>query len=350
MTDAERDRNHERWLTKVGEDQQQLQKLITSGKLSVTRQLIMLWTLDRSRFESLQQLLNSLPPGAMQEFALYWFSYSTDAYCRDPPADDALLATATELARLARSLGSLTRLYLLHTPHSIATSILATCSGLECASNSSPLVRANVRSPFSTTQTLRYLSLDNIVFESTESINTFCRVITTSSLEKVTLSKVFFLRQQHEEQVSTTLAACNTLTHFAYPDGASSSFCDHFCQTLSDNFDTKLVHLWLEYGSGPFKRQMVLKGDVGFSTTAVDAEIENKIRYLLKLNVQRQTCPPLFEAIGMAETDANRKQCLVKAFEAVDIPVVVEYITANQSNMIELIQRLGRSRKRERED
>ena len=34
--------------------------------------------------------------------------------------------------------------------------------------------------------------------------------------------------------------------------------------------------------------------------------------------------------------------CLIKAFEAVDNPVLFEYLTANADNLIELIQRLGR--------
>ena len=88
----------------------------------------------------------------------------------------------------------------------------------------------------------------------------------------------------------------------------------------------------------------------GPAVSQVDMAIVNKIRNLLTLNVQRTTSPPLFAAIGDAETDSTRKQCLVKALEAVDIPVVFEYITANQQNLIEMIQRLGRSRKRQRED
>ena len=40
----------------------------------------------------------------------------------------------------------------------------------------------------------------------------------------------------------------------------------------------------------------------------------------------------------------------MEALEAVDVPIVFEYITANENNLIELIQRLERSRKRQRED
>ena len=90
--------------------------------------------------------------------------------------------------------------------------------------------------------------------------------------------------------------------------------------------------------------------DVVYSYPGPDGEtygfepaIVTKIRDLLKWNVQRRTCPPLFAAIGNAETDAMRKHCLVKAFEAVDIPVFFEYITAKENNLIALIQRLGRS-------
>ena len=54
--------------------------------------------------------------------------------------------------------------------------------------------------------------------------------------------------------------------------------------------------------------------------------------------------------MGKAETDAKRNYYLVKIVEAVDIPIVFEYISTNQSSMMELIQRLGSCRKRQRQD
>ena len=95
--------------------------------------------------------------------------------------------------------------------------------------------------------------------------------------------------------------------------------------------------------------QLELRGDQG-EASGIDTAIVTKIRNLLKWNVQRKTCPPLFAAIGNAETDAERKQCLMEALNAVDIPVLFEYMTTNENNLIALIQRVGRSRKRQRED
>ena len=75
----------------------------------------------------------------------------------------------------------------------------------------------------------------------------------------------------------------------------------------------------------------------------------SKIRDLLQLNVQRKTCLLLIAAADNAVTDARRKQCL-EAFEAVDLSVVFESIRSNHYNVISSIQRLRRSRKRQRED
>ena len=84
-----------------------------------------------------------------------------------------------------------------------------------------------------------------------------------------------------------------------------------------------------------------LVGDHG-TARGMDAATEANIRNLLKWNVQRKSSPPVFAAIGNAETDVRRMRCLVKAIEAFDNPVLFEYLTANEDNLIELIQRLGR--------
>ena len=127
-----------------------------------------------------------------------------------------------------------------------------------------------------------------------------------------------------------------------YTSGASPLLSQHYCEALSKNFDdTKLELLRLEGNSV----RIDLHGDVG-EASGIDTTVVAKIRK----NVQRQTCPPLFAAFGSADTDSKRKQCLVEALEAIDILVVFDYITANQNNLIALIQRMGRTRKRQRED
>ena len=154
----------------------------------------------------------------------------------------------------------------------------------------------------------------------------------------------------HHAELATTVAHNKTLVKFEYLNGTSPSFCDDYAAALSTYFETKLEQLRL-YRREP-DRDLLYNGTPGHQGRArgFDEAIAAKIRNLLKWNVQRKTCPPLFAAIGNAETDAKRKQCLVDAFEAVDIPVVFEYITANGNNLITLIQRLGRCRKRQREE
>ena len=150
---------------------------------------------------------------------------------------------------------------------------------------------------------------------------------------------------------------------------ADPFFCDQYCAALVNNPGTKLERLRLrhkdidsdiededdseveddldeeendqEEAAEPkpdvSERNLDLHGNHG-RASGFDSAILAKVENLLKWNVQRRTCPPLFAAIGSAETDASRKQCLVEALEAVDIPVVFEYIMANENNLIELIQ------------
>ena len=179
---------------------------------------------------------------------------------------------------------------------------------------------------------------------NSELIKAFCFGLETSSLETLFLQGLCF-RPEQEAQVVTALARHKTLVHFGYrySTGPSPTFCDNYCVELSKNIDTKLERLNLYHFA---QVELVYDGIHGHGhADGVDGAIATKIRNLLTCNVQRKTCPPLFAAIGSVETDIQRKYCLVEAFEAVDIPVAFEYITANQDNLIELIQRLGRSRK-----
>ena len=63
----------------------------------------------------------------------------------------------------------------------------------------------------------------------------------------------------------------------------------------------------------------------------------------MKLNFQRRTSLPLFAAIGNANTDAKLKQCMVEAFESVDLSMLFEHITTHKNNLISLIHQLGRN-------
>ena len=156
-----------------------------------------------------------------------------------------------------------------------------------------------------------------------------------------------FIHADEEVEVAMTLACCKTLVHFEY-SGLCPSFCVQYCAALSNNVDSKLEKLRLHCEP---KVRLYIDGELlDGPTYGIEPANVAKIRNLLKLNVRRTTTAPLFAAIGDAESDAKRKQCLVEAFEAVDIPLAFEYITTNQHNLIELIQRLGRSRKRQRED
>ena len=145
--------------------------------------------------------------------------------------------------------------------------------------------------------------------------------------------------------MATILARSKTLVHFDLRDKYTLSppNFNQFCAELSINFDTELEELRLDGYCSRYIRRLDLHGDQG-TVMGIGAAIENKIRNMLKCNVQRRTCAPLFAAIG--KTNSKRKRCLVEAFGAADIPVVFEYITTNENNLISLIQQPQASERR----
>ena len=338
---AEAARNHQRWLEQ-GRDKLQLALRILrrKGTLRIVRQVFILLTLEPAILESVRQAWNELPPESTHVCDLSLIPSINDRFCLSPPSDEALLATATELAYIFAS--SIDSLCLSYTTASMTSVFLAACPRLNRLRLAAcPLTTRHVQSMVSI-KTLRTLVVQNL--DLSVLADNFFLEIKSSTVEVLSLPGVSF-RPDYEEQVAKTLARDNTLVEFSAR--VSPSFCHHYCEALSNNVETKLEQLSLLFSN--FGGQLDLRGGKG-TVRGVDPAIGAKIRNLLKLNVQRKTCPPLFVAIGNAETDEKRKQCLVEAFHAVDIPVVFEYVTANQNNLIELIQRLGRSRKRQREN
>ena len=349
MEEARRARRHERWLEEGREFLQEHLQNISQDRDNIfysTLQELMLLTLERHLLESVLHTLSNLPPGTIQGLSLHLHHLRANRDCRNPPSNQALLVTATQLAHALRSISSL-RLF--DATATIAPSYFETFSRLESMElGSCSLDSAIMQSIFSIT-TLRKLSIRSptglSAFLNSESITAFCVGIkTTSSLEEMTMHDFVLPTGQEAQEVAMTLARSKTLVRLTY-FGASGPFFTSFCVALSNNFNTKLERLRFDHGH----EELDLRGEHG-TVSGVEAVMEAKIRNLLKWNVQRTTCPPLFAAIGHAETDGTRKQCLVEALEAVDIPVVFEYITANQNNLIGLIQRLGRCRKRQRKD
>ena len=352
---AQRAQQHEDWLKRrCIHLEKQLQRLSEqleqSGQFRIDDELIMLLTLVPSLLESLPQQLQALPEGVIQELNVD-LTKSGFYRRRNTPSKEALLATASELANIVSNIDSIRRLDLSSSTSSMTSLFLTACPRLDYVDlDSCPLVTEHLQSLFAI-KTLRSLKLHQVTLPK-KSIKAFCLGMENSSLESLTMYEVV-MRPKHEKQVARALARSKTLITFYYQQESQEgpSFVDYFCKTLSNNFDSKLerLELYLETMPGTLDFGLDLDGDDG-TVGDIDPAIAAKICNLLKWNVQRKTCPPLFAAIGNAETDDKRKECLVEAFAAVDFPVVFEYITSNQNNLIELIQRLGRSRKRQRED
>ena len=349
MDEAQLARKHELWFTEGRDDlQNQLQNIEQAWSLCISLKLLMILTLDRSLFESLQEALDNLQTGTMDElrFSLNLFRWDNACDdCRNPPSDEALLTTATELFRIADGVDSI-NVVLSYASTGFASSVLAACSRLTSISLvSCCLATTNLQAIFSIT-TLRYLDFRQSSFSDSEAINAFCLGLEASSLQSLYMLNSSF-RPEQEAQAATSLARSKTLVCFTHIGRARPSFLNRYCVALANNFDTKLEQLDIAAGNA----SICLYRNGGLDTaTGIDTATVVKIRNLLKWNRQRQACPPLFASIDNAETDATRKQCLVEALEAVDTPVLFEYITANENNLIELIQRLGRSRKRQRDD
>ena len=341
---AQRARKHEKWLKEGRVNLQQQPRRFKGDHvrlLKVTRQLLMLLTLEPHLLQFLHQRLQALPSGSKLDLCLDFCVSPSDQDCQDPPDDEALDATAMELALIVSSLESVCRLDLKNATAFIMQVFLTACPRLQHLGLVDCLAPEAVVQDILSIKSLTKVTMYRTDFPSSESINAFCRGIESSSLTSLVMNWVSF-SPEHSAQVATTLARSNSLVNIIYlaRAGESRSFFDDYCAALSNYFDTKLE--WLSLCHGEKMRWLELGRDENFAR-GIDAAMAAKIRYLLELNVQRKTCPPLFAAIRDADTDTERKQCLVEALETVDIPVVFEYITANQNNLIELIQRLGRS-------
>ena len=345
-------RNHKVWLA-GGRNylKQQLRRITTKQQnyLSLSRQLVLLLTLERSLLNWLLQTLRALPPGTMQECRLNLSSQtSTNSACLVPPSDEAVQETLTELAQFMGTMESFTGIVFEETSATVMNLFLAVCSRLEklhfesCNVLTTDQLEGIVRTTFSMT-TLRQLLIRNANFASSDAIDAFCYGLDAVSLEHLELDAVSF-KPEHGEQVGRALARCSSLVHFQYEHVFNTpQLFTAYCMALSRNAETKLERLLL----GRWGYSIDLQGDRGVSE-GVDATAMQDIRRLLGVNVQRKTCGPLFAAIGDAQTDEARKRCMVKAFSEVACPILFEYISSNQYNLIVLIQQLGRSRKRKR--
>ena len=333
---------HEQWLRRSRQRFQLcLQRVVEERLLWITQCLLILLTLERALMESLREFLETMDPQSLDCLRLDLEPSTTDGDCLNPPSNEALIATATQLAHMMNRFDSFKTLNLSHVNSSITTSLVAACLRIEAVLIlDCPLVTASVRSILSI-KTLRVLHIAEAQLPNLDSADAFCAGIEASSLKELTLFCVAF-RPEHDAQLATTLARSKTLVEFIYI-AESQLFCVQYCAALI-TADTKLERLNL------VGRKVILT--IGHSishrwTVGVDATTEADMRHVLRLNAemsaQRETCGPLFVAISDAQTDMARKQCLVAGFLAAGCPLTFEYIRSNHHNVISLIQQLGRT-------
>ena len=204
--EAELARKHEAWLQEGRESlQRDIKRLSRSGWFFINTGRLMLLTLERPLFELLLKTVNNLPHDGEthdRQISLNLHPHPSTRDCRNPPTDEALLATATELAHMVNSSDSSKCLCLQKAPTDMTTSVLTAFSRLEeLTIKSCPLVTANVRSMFSIAS-LRKISIWNPVFPNPESIDAFCLGLeTTKSLEILKMDFVDF-GPEHDEQVA----------------------------------------------------------------------------------------------------------------------------------------------------
>ena len=346
MSDSDSDtdeQRHETWREKVRDYfQWQLRHIRNRAvlrrhvTLRITRQILMLLTLEPLVLESLRQTLQAVPSDTIRELDLNWEPFR----CRNPPTEDALEATARQLIHIMHSLTSLSALSLHNVPDSLTSFSLTAFTQLHRLQlESCPLTTATVRSIFSI-RTLKQLEMRRLDLSSIESITAFCRGMSTTSLQELSMESMV-IPPEHDAHLATTLARCNTLLQLICTQGTSLAFYDQYCAELLNNVDSQLEWLHL------FTNTQGLDHHGAHGATrhveGPDTEIVARIRLFLDLNAERRKHRPLFAAIGDAETDVARRQGLVEAFETVSIPVAFAYIRSNPYNLITLIQELGQS-------
>ena len=111
MNEAQRDQWHARWLHEGLYLLQRRLRILSlkrrgATSLFINQHLLMLLTIDPSLLESLRQRMQTLPPGLTHELVLYCVPSQINDFCKGAPAHDALLATATELARIVNRIDS----------------------------------------------------------------------------------------------------------------------------------------------------------------------------------------------------------------------------------------------------
>ena len=357
MSEAQRraKRKYKRWLEQRRDDLRcALRDLRKEASVSIGQNIIMLLTLESRRFKSLRQTLNNMPPGSIQKLKIDVSpSYKNDD-CRNPPSNEALLATATELAHMVGSMENVTvkSIRLVQATASVTSSFLAACSRLESAELiECPLVTATVQSMFAI-KTLRRLNIEYLEFSDPESINAFCAGIEECSLKELSLFEVSF-GPEHVANVAKALAGSKTLVRFDYLTD-ERSFQDSYCSALLHNDNIKLERLHLSElyigearddnaSAGGDDDALVTGGENYWRELSDKAKLRHILRINERMNVQRRICDPLFAALDDAETDMARRQHLVEGFLATGCPLSFEYIRSNHHNVISLIQQLGRS-------
>ena len=152
----------------------------------------MLLTLEPHLLESLRETLRNMPPGSTLEYFYLngeppFIHADTEHWCLDPPTQEALLATAIELAQIMGSIESLKSLTLKQATAAMTSAFLTACSQLESVElKSCPLVTASVRSLFSI-NSLRQLEIHYCDFEDSEAVDAFCLGMEASSVEELKL-------------------------------------------------------------------------------------------------------------------------------------------------------------------
>ena len=246
MSESRRAERHERWLTGARTSfQRVLHYQVQRRYLIFSRKVVMLLTLEPLLLESLRRTLQALPSGTIDELYVNMRPWLDDQYCRNPPSQEAMEATARQLVHIVNRYTSLSALSLHNdAPLSITSFCLTMFSQLQrlCLESCS-LTTATVRSIFSIT-TLKQLEMRHLAFPTSESITAFCRGMSTSSLQEVSMESVV-IPPEHKVQLATTLARCNTLLQFICKQGTSSAlFYDQYCvELLNNHVDSQLE--WL---------------------------------------------------------------------------------------------------------
>lgn len=378
--------------------QKEIRAMCLQRRLSLTLQTLVLLSLDKTSYVSLQRILSlqciDRVDIDLSDNGLPCLYEQTPPI---PPSVDDVFACATKISQMLALVDSLTRLNLYWVWAPVAALFLTACRQIQTAyihlrrgespDNAWPVVAASVRGhprlrtihlgdvervtlrtmgpvlrtlPLLTEleltgldscvlfseqdadlvldlRSLEKLTLNHVDFATEPAADAFCDGISESSIHTLVMHyHVSFPEEKHVDLAKALVDS--SLVHLEYFAPVSQAFLDAFSATLVASHTSVMERLrfshMVESNHSFDFRDM---SNVWTRGRNLDRDWVRQVQRTLHLNAQRRLCPPLFSAIGQAATDADQRRLLAEALTSVEGPIIYEYLRSNRCNLIGLV-------------